>query len=139
MRRDVARRVLIAEDEPSIVTSLEFLMRQAGFETRSVADGEEALTMLATFRPHLVLLDIMLPRRSGLEICGLIRADANLAGTKVLMLTAKGGQREVERGLHAGADEYVTKPFSTHDLVARVHSLLGGAPPGVDQGCGGNP
>jgi len=120
----VAKRVLIAEDEPSIVTSLEFLMRRAGYETRTAADGEEALQLLAVFRPHLVLLDIMLPRRSGLEVCREIRADASLAGTRVLMLTAKGGQRDQERGIEAGADDYVTKPFSTQELVARVQALL---------------
>ena len=120
----MAKRVLIAEDEPSIVTSLEFLMRRAGYETRTAADGEEALQLLAVFRPHLVLLDIMLPRRSGLEVCREIRADASLAGTRVLMLTAKGGQRDQERGIEAGADDYVTKPFSTQELVARVQALL---------------
>jgi DNA-binding response OmpR family regulator len=120
----MAKRVLIAEDEPNIVTSLEFLMRKAGFDARAASDGEEALSLLATFRPHLVLLDIMLPRRSGLELCRLIRADASLAGTRVLMLTAKGGQRDVERGLEAGADDYITKPFSTQDLVARAQALL---------------
>ena len=120
----MAKRVLIAEDEPSIVTSLEFLMRKAGFDARAACDGEEALSLLATFRPHLVLLDIMLPRRSGLELCRLIRADASLAGTRVLMLTAKGGHRDIERGLEAGADDYITKPFSTQDLVARAQALL---------------
>ena len=120
----MSKRVLIAEDEPSIVTSLEFLMRRAGYETRTAADGEEALQLLAVFRPHLVLLDIMLPRRSGLEVCREIRADASLAGTRVLMLTAKGGQRDQERGIEAGADDYVTKPFSTQDLVARAQALL---------------
>jgi DNA-binding response OmpR family regulator len=120
----VAKRVLIAEDEPSIVTSLEFLMRRAGYETRTAADGEEALQLLAVFRPHLVLLDIMLPRRSGLEVCREIRADASLAGTRVLMLTAKGGQRDQERGVEAGADDYLTKPFSTQELVARAQALL---------------
>ena len=120
----MAKRVLIAEDEPSIVTSLEFLMRRAGYETRVASDGEEALQLLPVFRPHLVLLDIMLPRRSGLEVCREIRADASLAGTRVLMLTAKGGRHEQERGLEAGADDYVTKPFSTQDLVARAQALL---------------
>ena len=120
----MAKRVLIAEDEPSIVTSLEFLMRRAGYETRIAADGEEALQLLPVFRPHLVLLDIMLPRRSGLEVCREIRADASLAGTRVLMLTAKGGQRDQERGVEAGADDYLTKPFSTQELVARAQALL---------------
>ena len=120
----MAKRVLIAEDEPSIVTSLEFLMRRAGYETRVASDGEEALQLLPVFRPHLVLLDIMLPRRSGLEVCREIRADASLAGTRVLMLTAKGGQRDQERGVEAGADDYLTKPFSTQELVARAQALL---------------
>jgi len=120
----MARRVLIAEDEPSIVTSLEFLMRRAGFETRTAADGEEALQLVSTFRPHLAILDIMLPRRSGLEVCRLIRADASLAGTRVLMLTAKGGNRDHERGIEAGADDYLTKPFSTQELVARAQALV---------------
>ncbi len=131
----MAKRVLIAEDEPSIVTSLEFLMRKAGFDTRAASDGEEALSLVGTFRPHLVLLDIMLPRRSGLELCRLIRADASLAGTRVLMLTAKGGHREVERGLDAGADDYITKPFSTQDLVERAKGLLG-EPAGEDRAGG---
>jgi len=120
----VAKRVLIAEDEPSIVTSLEFLMGRSGYETRAARDGEEALALLASFRPHLVLLDIMLPRRSGLELCRLIRADASLAGVRVLMLTAMGGQRDVGQGIAAGADDYLSKPFSTLELVSRVQALL---------------
>jgi DNA-binding response OmpR family regulator len=130
----MAKRVLIAEDEPSIVTSLEFLMGRGGFETRTANDGEEVLSLLATFRPHLVLLDVMLPRRSGLELCRLIRADASLAGTKVLMLTAKGGDHEVERGHAAGADDYMTKPFSTQELVSRVKALLADPVPRIVSG-----
>jgi DNA-binding response OmpR family regulator len=132
----MARRVLIAEDEPSIVTSLEFLMRRAGFETRTASDGEEALQLVSTFRPHLVVLDIMLPRRSGLEVCRHIRADASLAGTRVLMLTAKGGSRDHERGIEAGADDYLTKPFSTHELVARAQALVADTVPGPAPGAG---
>jgi len=118
------RRVLIAEDEESIVASLDFLMRQCGFDTRVARDGELAIASLAEFRPELVLLDLMLPRASGLEVCRAIRADASLAGTRVLMLTAKGGAHDESRGMDAGADDYLTKPFSTRELVARAKALL---------------
>jgi DNA-binding response OmpR family regulator len=114
---------MIAEDEPNIVASLEFLMRKAGFDTRIARDGEEALSVLTAFRPDVVLLDVMLPRRSGLEVCRFIRAEPLLAGTRVLMLTAKGGRNDHQKGLAAGADEYLTKPFSTHELLERVKAL----------------
>jgi DNA-binding response OmpR family regulator len=117
-------RVLIAEDEPNILTVLAFLMRRSGFETRLAADGEEALALLSTFRPHLLLLDVMLPQRSGLDVCRALRADPALAGTRVLMLTAKGGAKDIEAGMAAGADDYLTKPFSTQDLVGTVMRLL---------------
>jgi len=117
-------RVLIAEDEESIVASLEFLMRRCGFETRIARDGNAALASLADFRPDVVLLDIMLPGRSGFEVCRAIRGDARLGATRVLMLTAKGGAGEVAKGMAAGADDYMIKPFATQELVARVNALL---------------
>jgi DNA-binding response OmpR family regulator len=119
----MATRVLIADDEPSIVTSIEYLMRKAGFDTRIARDGEEALGVLGVFRPQVVLLDVMLPHRSGIEVCRFIRADPLLAGARVLMLTAKGGRGDMQAGLDAGADDYLTKPFSTQELLGRVKAL----------------
>lgn len=120
----MTQRILIAEDEESIVASLEFLMRHAGFDTLVARDGAAAIAALADFRPHLVVLDLMLPVRSGFEVCRAIRADPQLSATRVLMLTARGGANDATRGMDAGADDYMTKPFSTKDLVARVRALL---------------
>jgi DNA-binding response OmpR family regulator len=121
----VASKVLIVDDEPNIVLSLEFLMGQQGYETRVARDGEEALVEVERFRPDLVLLDVMLPRRDGFEVCQRLRADG-WSDLKILMLTAKGRDVEIEKGLALGADGYVTKPFSTAELVARVADLLEG-------------
>ena len=122
------KRIVIAEDEESILTSLEFLMRRCELDSRVARDGEEALRLVREFRPHLLLLDIMLPGRSGLEVASAIRADPQLCGTRILMLTAKGGVQEMNRGLASGADDYVIKPFATRDLVNRVQDLLRDAP-----------
>lgn len=121
----MAKKILIADDEPNIVMALEFLMQNAGYEVRTVTDGDEALTELGEFRPDLVLLDVMMPKRNGYEICQWIRVTPALARTKVLMLTAKGRDVDVEKGLGVGADAYVTKPFATKDLVAQVRGMLG--------------
>ncbi len=119
----MASKVLIADDEPNIVTSLEFLMGRQGYETRVARDGDEALAEVERFSPDLVLLDVMLPRRDGFEVCQMLRADG-WGELKIVMLTAKGRDVEIEKGLAVGADAYVTKPFSTGELVARVASLL---------------
>jgi DNA-binding response OmpR family regulator len=119
----MASKILIVEDEPNIVTSLEFLMQRQGHETRVARAGDEALAEVESFRPDLVLLDVMLPRRDGFEVCQKLRADG-WSELKIVMLTAKGRDVEIEKGLAVGADAYVTKPFSTGDLVARVASLL---------------
>lgn len=118
----MTKRILIAEDEETIVASLEFLMRGCGFETSVARDGEEALARARALRPDLVLLDVSLPGVSGFDVCAAIRA-AGLA-CRVLMLTAR-GPRDEARGLAAGADAYMTKPFATRELVARVRDLLG--------------
>ena len=118
------KKILIVDDEPNIVISLEYLMKKEGFEVAVANDGDAALVMVADFRPDLVLLDVMMPKKSGYEVCQQMRADPALAGIKVVMLTAKGRESEVAKGIALGADAYVTKPFSTKDLVARVKSML---------------
>jgi DNA-binding response OmpR family regulator len=118
-------RVLIVDDEPNIVTSLEFLMRRSGYETLVARDGDEALTAVEAFRPDLVLLDVMLPRRDGFEVCQRLRADG-WTDLKIVMLTAKGRGAEIAKGMAVGADSYVTKPFSTRELVDHVARVLKG-------------
>jgi DNA-binding response OmpR family regulator len=119
-------RILIAEDEPSIVVSLEFLLRSAGHEVVVACDGEEALRLIGTARPDLVVLDIMLPSVSGFEVCRSIREDPVTRGIRVLMLTARGRESEMQKGRAVGADAYMTKPFSTKELMEVVARLLSG-------------
>jgi two-component system, OmpR family, alkaline phosphatase synthesis response regulator PhoP len=121
----MAPRILIVDDEPNIVISLEYLMKREGFETSVAGDGEAALAALEKASPDLVILDVMLPRMNGFEVCRRIRSDPRWRALRILMLTAKGRDTEVEKGLGLGADAYVTKPFSTKDLVAQIRALVG--------------
>lgn len=119
-------KVLIVDDEPNIVVSLQFLMKKAGFETSIARDGDEALLEVERFRPDLMLLDVMMPHRDGYQVCQQLRSDG-WTDLKIVMLTAKGRESEVTKGLALGADAYVTKPFSTSGLVDTVTRLLGGS------------
>ena len=121
---DSASKVLIVDDEPNIVISLEYLLKKEGFEVKVATDGDSALLQAAEFRPDLVLLDVMMPKKSGFEVCESLRADASLADLKIIMLTAKGRDTEITKGLALGANAYITKPFSTKDLVAQIKLLL---------------
>ena len=119
--------ILIADDEPNILISLEFLMKREGFTVLLARDGQEALEVLRRERPRLVLLDVMMPRKTGFEVCQELRQDEALKDTLVLMLTAKGRETDVVKGLALGANAYMTKPFSTRELVQKVRELLGPA------------
>jgi DNA-binding response OmpR family regulator len=112
------RSVLIVDDEPNIVLSLQFLMKKAGFDVRTARDGEEALAEIARATPDLVLLDVMMPTRDGFDVCQTVRANPAWQGIRIVLLTAKGRDIEREKGLALGADDYVTKPFSTRDVLA---------------------
>ena len=118
------RKVLIADDEPNIVTSLEFLMKGCDFEVRVARDGEEAMRLAQDFQPDLLLLDVMMPVCDGLEVCRRIRGNPATRGIRIVILTAHGRETDVARGLALGADAYITKPFSNKELVAKVRSLL---------------
>jgi DNA-binding response OmpR family regulator len=117
--------ILITDDEPNIVLSLEFVLQEEGYRVRVARDGQEALDALAAELPDLLLLDVMLPRVSGFEVCERIRANPLWRDLRVVMLSAKGREIEVQKGLALGADAYVTKPFAIKDLLAEVARQLG--------------
>lgn len=120
----MSSKILIADDEPNILISLEYLMKREGYAVIVARDGAEALATLRRERPALVLLDVMMPGKTGFEVCQELRADDELKDTLVLMLTAKGRDTDVAKGLALGANDYVTKPFSTKELVHKVRELL---------------
>ena len=120
----VPRKVLVAEDEPSIVISLEFLLKNAGHEVSVAGNGQEALDLTERVRPDLIVLDVMLPSVDGFEVCRRIRANPATRNTRILILTARGRPGEMEKGVAAGANAYVTKPFATKELLEAVTRLL---------------
>lgn len=124
----MAHRILIADDEPNIVLALEFLMKKEGYEVQTVSDGEHALRAIETSSPDLILLDIMMPKLDGYEVCQRIRSNPSMKNIIIIMLTAKGREIEREKGLALGADFYITKPFSTREVVQKVREVLAGRP-----------
>jgi two-component system, OmpR family, alkaline phosphatase synthesis response regulator PhoP len=116
--------ILVIDDEPYILRSLSYLLTREGYPVETATNGEEGLARVRTLRPPLVFLDIMMPRMDGYEVCEQIKQDPALAGTYVIMLSAKGQQIDRERGLLGGADEYMTKPFSPREIAKRVRELL---------------
>lgn len=121
------KKVLIVDDEPNIVTALEYLLGKNGYDVAVAENGEEALAAVGRSKPDLVLLDIMMPRLNGYEVCRRLRERPEWAGIKIVILSAKGREVDVAKGLSLGADLYVTKPFSSTELVARIRALLGDA------------
>ena len=119
------KKILVADDEPNIVISLEYLMKREGYTVLVARDGQEALDVIVRDRPDLVLLDVMMPKKTVYEVCQAVRAIDDLQATRILMLTAKGRDTDVAKGVALGADAYMTKPFSNRDLVRKVKDLLG--------------
>jgi len=123
----VKKTVLIADDEPNIVAAIEFLLKQRGYDVHIAQDGGEALRAIERVLPDLIVLDVMMPQTSGYEVCQAIRSRPDWRHIKVVMLSAKGRDAEVNKGMAMGADLYVTKPFSTRDLMAKIEALLAGS------------
>ncbi|HKI64355.1 MAG TPA: response regulator [Burkholderiales bacterium] len=125
----MAKKVLIVDDEPNIVAALEYLLQRTGYEVQAASDGDDALRQVEDFVPDLVLLDVMMAQKSGYEVCQRIREREDWRRIKIIMLSARGREAEVNKGLSLGADLYITKPFSNAELVARIGDLLGEAGP----------
>jgi two-component system alkaline phosphatase synthesis response regulator PhoP len=120
----MTHKVLIADDEPNILISLEYLMKREGFAVSVARDGQQAIDAILRERPDLVLLDVMMPVKTGFEVCQEVRASESVKDTLILMLTAKGRETDLAKGLALGANAYMTKPFSTRELVSRVREML---------------
>ena len=119
--------VLVVDDEPFILRSLSFVLERAGFVVRQARNGDEAFEALRDARPRVAILDVMMPKRSGFEVCEIVKGDPDLRGTYVILLTAKGQESARDRGVAAGADEYMTKPFSPSRIVERVTEVVNAA------------
>lgn len=120
----MTHKILIADDEPNILISLEYLMKREAYDVSVARDGQDAIDVILRERPHLVLLDVMMPRKTGFEVCQEVRANEQIKDTLILMLTAKGRETDAAKGLALGANAYLTKPFSTKELVSRVREML---------------
>lgn len=116
-------KILIADDEPNILLSLEFLMKKQGYHVLIARDGAEAFDLIRQETPDVLLLDIMMPHMNGYELCSFVKKTAGFEHIKVVFLSAKGKETEIQKGYEAGADLYLVKPFSTRDLVAKVNDL----------------
>jgi DNA-binding response OmpR family regulator len=123
----MTHKVLIADDEPNILISLEYLMKREGYAVTVARDGQEALEAILRERPRLVLLDVMMPRKTGFDVCQEVRATESVKDTLIVMLTAKGRDTDVAKGMAMGATAYMTKPFSTKEMAQKVRELLEGS------------
>jgi DNA-binding response OmpR family regulator len=120
----VKKKILVVDDEPNILMSIEFILEMEGYEVATARDGDEALEVAVRVQPDLILLDINMPRKDGYEVCRILREREDTAGIRVIMLTAKGQALERKKGLEVGGDEYVTKPFSAEDLLEKIRTLI---------------
>lgn len=124
MRRTMTHKILIVEDEPNIVAPLQFLMERNGFQVAVASTGEAAIASVVSFFPDLILLDITLPGRDGFEVCQTVRNIPERQHTKIIFLSAMGGDMDIAKGMAIGADAYITKPFSNAEVVRKVKDML---------------
>ena len=118
-------KILVVDDEPNIVRSLTFVLNKGGYDVSFARDGEQAMTMIRDSKPNILILDVMMPNKSGYEVCNEIKSDPDLRDIHVVMLTAKGQDDDRETALSQGADEYISKPFSPIKILARVKEIFG--------------
>jgi len=121
----LGNKILVVDDEPNIVRSLTFVLNKGGYDVSVAGDGVEAMSMIRDSKPNILILDVMMPNKSGYDVCNEIKADPELRDIHVVMLTAKGQVGDREAVLSQGADEYMSKPFSPIEILARVKELLG--------------
>lgn len=121
----LGNKILVVDDEPNIVRSLTFVLNKGGYDVSIAGDGVEAMSMIRDSKPNILILDVMMPNKSGYDVCSEIKSDPELRDIHVVMLTAKGQEGDREAALSQGADEYISKPFSPIEILARVKELLG--------------
>jgi len=121
----LVKKILVVDDEPNIVRSLAYILKKEGYDVSTAKDGEQAMDMVRDSKPHLMILDVMMTRKSRYDVCEEVKSDPDLRDIHVMMLTAKGQVGDREIGLSKGADEYLTKPFSPRLILNKVKELLG--------------
>jgi len=119
------RKILVVDDEPNVIKSLTFVLRKEGYDVSSAANGEDAMIKIQQSKPNLMFLDVMMPKKNGYEVCQEVKSNSSLSDIHIIILTAKGQEADREKGLNAGADEFITKPFSPMMVVDKVKELLG--------------
>jgi len=119
------RKILVVDDEPHVIRSLTFVLEKEGYNVSSATNGKEAMTKIQESKPRLMLLDVMMPKKNGYEVCQEVKNNSSLSDIHIIMLTAKGQEADREKGMSAGADEFMTKPFSLKAVVDKVKEILG--------------
>lgn len=119
------KKILVVDDEPNVIKSLTFVLSKEGYDVSSAVNGEDAMAKIRQSKPNLMFLDVMMPKKNGYEVCQDVKSDSSLSDIHIIMLTAKGQEADREKGLNAGADEFMTKPFSPIMVIGKVKELLG--------------